>query len=207
MSLYNYNMNSNYTVFEKRLSNIANKSFDKALFEFSLENILTLSEFNDQNNSTLKHSNCLCGHKIHIIFVIKYTTQNKDFHVGYCCAQHFYDQFLDQCKQNCNLMSKINDYREKWEYLMQLYKFKTTKRNSCKVCDAKWTHNRCFYRGLCKDCKQKQNEVGNVKVVLPKYKNKTISYVYKFDKDYVHFCIQNKTRQHNLFEDYAKYWS
>jgi hypothetical protein len=118
---------------------------------------------------------------------------------------HFYDQFKNQLKES-KLINELEYLHKKWEGLFKKYKQIKRRNNNCKGCLTPWTHKNCFYLGFCKTCRNKRDTLGKIKVELPKYKNKNLKFVRRYDEEYLQFCIKNKTRQHDIFNEYINYF-
>ncbi|DAC81793.1 TPA_asm: hypothetical protein [Monosiga MELD virus 2] len=179
--------------FKKAIESITNKSFENSLNDFDL-----LSIVQDCN------SQCICKHKIANIFQIQHIRSKTKYNIGYCCAQNFYDAFIEQNQHDVSMTMKIEEFRKLWEELQWKYKYLKKKHVQCKKCKSPWTHNRCFYKGLCTDCRDDLKDLLSTKIVLNKYYGKTLKDM-SDDIDYMNFCIKNKTRQSDLFKEYITF--
>lgn len=144
-----------------------------------------------------KIDNCECS--VSILYRYHFIYNNViPLIIGSVCQKNI---LLDLIKMETN--PEIIDYwRKQIEFAEQTYNKKYKK---CKVCKTEWTHNRCFNKGLCIECRNKRNEIGEIKIILKKHLNKTIKNVFKDDPLYIKFCSENKTRQTEEFKEYLKY--
>jgi len=103
---------------------------------------------NFQNVVSHDESHCECGMTIEWVHYVKHTKTDQYYIVGSVCIEKFIDD--DQ---------HDGPFKTKGKAVLNQDK-------KCKMCDKRWTHNKCFYKGYCTDCR---DEIKNFTLPFGKY--------------------------------------
>jgi len=151
----------------------------------------------------IENDECICGVPIKYIFHVDFIhrDEKKILDIGSTC--------IEKLMEDMELI-KDKEIYEHWKQqvikILKDFQMIKNKYKKCLHCKKDWTHKRCFHKGLCKECKQEYNKILNTKIILNKYVGRKLKDI-KNERRYLDFCIEKKTRQHQLFTDYLNFMS
>lgn len=184
-----------HTRFRNAVSRITHKPYSESLTQFKL---LEIEEREDDL------TNCVCGKSIKYVFSVQHKGTTDYYQFGRCCAMQFYDSFMEEHQADPSMMEEIEHFKAWKDEAEKQYSLIMYANKKCTHCSTPWTHKHCFHKGMCKPCKAEYKGLLNTKIVLHKYKGETMKTM-KEDTKYMEFCIENKTRQSDLFQQFRDF--
>jgi hypothetical protein len=185
---------NNHQRFRNAISKLTGKRYRDSLCDFDL---LDITECED--------SKCICGKNIHYVFLAKQKNNSSQaVNFGRCCAMQFYDEFMEQYKDNELMKDEIKKFKEWKEKGDRDHNILKCRHIKCTHCGIPWSKPRCFHSGLCVPCKKEYNDLLKTKIELPRFKGKNLKDM-KEEAWYMEWCVKKGTRQADIFKQFIDF--